>query len=92
MPKFEPTFSLGQLILALSFVGSGAIATLGFVYGTRGDIALLKYQFEVNDRNDNTRAIEADQFRASVLVELRGIRDEVARLRVEMQDKETRKR
>ena len=92
MPKFDPTFSLGQVCLAASFLVGGAASGLGFVYGTRGDITLLKYQLEVNEKGDAARSKEADQFRDSVLVELRGIRDEIMRLRIEMQDKEPRRK
>lgn len=92
MPRFEPTFSLGQVLLALSFVVSGAAATLGFVYGTRGDVAILRYQLEFNEKNDEARAQAAVGFRNEVIDELRGIKDEIIRLRIEMQEKEPRKR
>ena len=92
MPKFEPTFSLGQLILALSFVAGGASATLGFIYGTRGDIELLKYQFQANEKGDAARAVSADAFRTEVVNKLEEIRKEISGLRIEMQDKEPRKR
>jgi hypothetical protein len=92
MPRFDPTFNLGQMALAISFVVTGAITTLGFVYGTRGDIMLMQYQIAENQKDDETRARAADVFRAEVLGELRGIKDEITKLRVEMQEKEPRKR
>lgn len=90
--KLDPSINLGQAIVALSVALSGFSATAGFVFGTRQDVALLDYRLSANEKADAQRAVAAEEFRREVLEELRGIRSEITNLRIEIQDKEPRKR
>jgi hypothetical protein len=66
---FDRSINLGQILIALSFIGSAAVA----FFAVRTDVEVLKVHVATLTAADNAAEKRADQFRNDVVIELRAM-------------------
>ena len=67
--RFDMTLNVGQVLIALSFVGSAAVA----FFAVRTDVEVLKVHVATLTAADKAGEARADQFRIEVVGELRSM-------------------
>ena len=67
--RFDHTLNLGQVLIALSFIASAAVA----FFSVRTDVEVLKVHIATLQAKDALAEKRADQFRDEVISELRAM-------------------